>query len=95
MDGAPEVEVNGVVFKYAEIRLRHRAIKIWTAGVKPVEYRIDPDPHGDSAYEKKPARFYLEIATAIGNLYVPGLLPPFGSTVHSDLTDLDYTLNER
>lgn len=96
-NGAPKVNVGGRDFAYAEDRTGHRAIKIWTAGSEPVTYRIDPDPHGDARYEKKTARFYLELATAIGTLYLaanPQALPPFGVQVDVDLTGRTYTLNE-
>jgi hypothetical protein len=96
MNGAPEVEVGGVVFKYAELRTGSRGIKIWTAGARPVEYKLRPDPHESREYNKKQERFYLELATAIGGLFnaAPGAWPPYGTQVHVALTDEDYALDQ-
>ncbi|KGM10607.1 hypothetical protein [Cellulomonas bogoriensis] len=94
---APTVDVNGTIFKYAELRTGHRGIKIWTEGADPVEYRIDPDPHQDREYNKNQARFYAELAKEIGTLYLaanPNAFPPFGTQVTVPLTGTEYTLNQ-
>ncbi|AEE44164.1 hypothetical protein [Cellulomonas fimi] len=96
MNGAPSVDVGGVVFSYAEIRTGTRAIRIWTAGQGERTYKLDPDPHRDGGYEGNEPKFYQQLATAIGEAFAAGGgWPAYGAQVYVKQTKTDYTLTER
>ena len=100
MNGAPEVVIGTRAFKYAEVKYGkegggNRGIRIWESGVQgDHEYKFSPNPHG-TAYDKKQAQYYLQVATAIAqDVVTNGAWPAFNTAYFIAVVQDDVTLVE-
>lgn len=90
-----DVTVGGVKYTYSEASFgKNRGIHISAPGMAQVRLQLRPNPHDDRDYNKNPARFYLDLATAIGTwANANGAMPPDGTVF--DVFNVDYTIERR
>ncbi|GEK23133.1 hypothetical protein [Cellulomonas xylanilytica] len=81
-----EVTVGPNTFGYGADRKTRWGIRIWLDGVQgDATYKFEPDP-ASKIKEKDAAKFYLQVATAIGTSYNgANAFPPVGTTVTTRL----------